>query len=283
MVERVYMGNDWRADHSFRIPRPDLAAETGAPDACTTCHQDRDPDWAAAAIAGWYPDPKNRGPHYGQVLARGQSDPVAFSGDLGDLALSADQPGIVRATALWLLEAAQSPSAADRVASLLDDPDPLVRAAAVRVQRAANPQDRVLRVIELLDDPVRNVRIEAARAMVGAPVARLPAQTDRDLRAAYGEWQSAMANRTDFPETHLVFGGLALTMRNIPAAQEAFGRVTELDPQMLDAWVMQVRIALAAEDPAGAREILRAALAANPDAPVLLGMASDLGMPPPAD
>ena len=42
--ERVYMGNDWRADHSFRIPRPDLAAQTGAPDACTTCHTDRDPN-----------------------------------------------------------------------------------------------------------------------------------------------------------------------------------------------------------------------------------------------
>ena len=31
--------------------RPDLAAETGAPDACTTCHADRDPAWAAAEIA----------------------------------------------------------------------------------------------------------------------------------------------------------------------------------------------------------------------------------------
>ena len=31
MVERVYMGNDWRADHSLRVPRPDLDAVTGAP------------------------------------------------------------------------------------------------------------------------------------------------------------------------------------------------------------------------------------------------------------
>ena len=51
MAERIYMGNDWRADHSFRIPRPDLDARTGAPDACTACHADREPAWAAAEIA----------------------------------------------------------------------------------------------------------------------------------------------------------------------------------------------------------------------------------------
>jgi hypothetical protein len=278
MVERVYMGNDWRTDHSFRIPRPDLAAQTGAPDACTTCHTDREPEWASETIAAWYPDPKNRGPHYGQVLARGRADPVAASGDLAGLALSPDQPGIARATALWLLEGAGSPDAANRVAPLLEDPDPVVRAAAVRVQMGADPQDRVLRVIELLDDPVRTVRIEAARAMLGAPVARLPSRTERELRQAYGEWQSTLANRSDFPETHLVLGGMALTMRNLPAAQGAFALVTDLDPQMMDAWIMRVRIALAANDPAGAREILLEGLAANPDAPALRGMARDLGM-----
>jgi len=44
MIARTYMGIDRRRDHSFRIPRPDLAAETGAPDACTDCHADRTPD-----------------------------------------------------------------------------------------------------------------------------------------------------------------------------------------------------------------------------------------------
>jgi len=30
--ERVHMGNDWRADHSFRVLRPYLVELTGAPD-----------------------------------------------------------------------------------------------------------------------------------------------------------------------------------------------------------------------------------------------------------
>ena len=43
MPERVYMGVDWRRDHSFRVPRPDLFAQTDAPDACTDCHAERSP------------------------------------------------------------------------------------------------------------------------------------------------------------------------------------------------------------------------------------------------
>ncbi|MFM1873316.1 MAG: hypothetical protein RL398_2738, partial [Planctomycetota bacterium] len=50
----TYMGVDPRHDHSFQIPRPDLTASTGAPNACNNCHQDRDPAWATAAIQGWH-------------------------------------------------------------------------------------------------------------------------------------------------------------------------------------------------------------------------------------
>ena len=98
--ESVYMGNDWRADHSFRIPRPDLAGDTDAPDACTACHTDRDADWAAAEIATRFADSSNRGPHSEQTLARGRENAVARAGALAALAEDADQPGIFCATAL---------------------------------------------------------------------------------------------------------------------------------------------------------------------------------------
>lgn len=278
MAERAYMGNDWRADHSFRIPRPDLAAAIGAPDACTTCHSDRDGDWAVAEIAARFPHSRNREPHFGWTLARGREDPVAAAGDLAALASDERQPDIVRATALRLLESANSPAAAERLAPLLSDPDPLVRAAAVRLQRTAPPQERVLRAMGLLEDPVRTVRIAAARTLLGAPVARLPEATDRALRAAFGEWQAALSTRLDFPETHLVLGGTALAMRNIPAAERAFAEVTLLDPQMVDAWVMRVRIAMASSNLAAARAILREALAANGSDPLLQALRRDLGV-----
>ena len=39
MPERAYMVIDLRRDHSIRIPRPDLSASLGTPNACSGCHQ----------------------------------------------------------------------------------------------------------------------------------------------------------------------------------------------------------------------------------------------------
>jgi hypothetical protein len=277
MVERVYMGNDWRADHSFRIPRPDLAAATGAPDACTTCHAGQSADWAAATIEAWYPENRHRGPHYGVTLAAGRADPVAASGDLALLAEDTAQPGIVRATALWLAAQGADAGQAERLAALLDDPDPLVRASAVQVQRAAAPTDRVPRLLPLLSDPFLSVRIEAAKQMLDAPIARMPPAIEADYRRAMSDWQGSLGNRMDFPETHLVLGGAALAMRNLPAAEAAFAEVTALDPQQAEAWIMRVRIAAAARGEEDARRILSEALAALPENATLLQFQREIG------
>ncbi len=274
--ERVYMGNDWRADHSFRVPRPDLAAETGAPDACTTCHTERDAAWAASEIATRFPESRHRGPHFGQVLARGREDPVAAAGDLADLAADPDQSGLVRATALWLLENANSPTTAERLAPLIEDPDPVVRAAAVGLQRAAPAMERVQRVVARLADPARVVRVQAVQAMVDAPIARLPRRMQADLNEAMAEWRRVLFNRFDFPETHLQLGGWALVQRNIPAAEQAFRTAVDLDPQQANAWVMLVRLAFATDGPAAAQEVLGDALARLPQDPALRALEADL-------
>ncbi|WP_198670695.1 multiheme c-type cytochrome [Oceanicella sp. SM1341] len=288
MVEQVYMGNDWRADHSFRIPRPDLAATTGAPDACTTCHAGRDPAWAAERIAAWYPDSAHRGPHYGEVLARGREDPAAAAPALTRLARDGDMPGIIRATALWLLEQSGTPEDAAGLAALLEDPDPVVREAALGAQRLAGPQARAQRVIGLLDDPARSVRMAAARQLLDAPIAHLPPRYATRLRSAMAEWQQALGQRMDFPETSLQLGGMALTMRNIPAANRAFREAVTLDPQRVEAWVMLSRIAAATEGAAAALAIVDEALAAAPGdfslrsmRAELTGQAPNLLPPPP--
>jgi predicted CXXCH cytochrome family protein len=276
MIERVYMGNDGRRDHSFRIPRPDLAAVVGGPDACTDCHADRTAAWAAARIEDWYPDSPNRGPHYGEALAAGRLDPLAAGADLAALAMDAAQPGVVRATALWLIEGAGDPDLAGRTEDLLQDPDPVVRAAAIGAQRAAPAQERVLRLVLALSDPILTVRIAAARALLDAPIARLPQAISADLQAALADWRGSLANRLDFPETHLQLGGMALTMRNPPAAEAAFREVVGMDPQRIEAWVMVARIAAATRGRAAAAAALDEALAANPGDAVLERLATDV-------
>jgi tetratricopeptide (TPR) repeat protein len=274
--ERVYMGNDWRADHSFRIPRPDLFAQTGAPDACTTCHTDRDPDWAAAEIALRYPGTANRPQHYGQTLARGRQTSSAAANDLAGLAVDPGKPGIVRATALWLLEQENSTEIVNRIAPLLEDDDPLVRAAAAGVQRSASPQDRILRLLDRVTDPVRSVRIAAAKALLDAPIARLPRPQQAGLDAAMNTWRASLSSRLDFPETHLQLAGIALTMRAFPQADAAFREVVKLDPQHSEAWVMLVRLTAAMKGATAAKAVLDEAIAVLPGEPALLELREGL-------
>ena len=275
MIERVYMGIDGRRDHSFRVPRPDLAAETGAPDACTDCHEDRDADWAAAEIAQRFPASRHRGPHYGQVLAAGRLDAAAATAELMGLALGPG-PGIVRATALEMLHGVADPALADQAAGLLADPDPLVRSMAIGVQRGAAPEVLVTRVVPLTRDSVATVRMAAARALLDLPVEAFDAPTRQKREAAMREWSRSLLAKADFPETHLILGGTALVMRDVRAAESAFAEAVRMDPQMVDAWVMGVRIRAALGDRAGAAARLEEALAANPTDFRLLGMELEL-------
>ncbi len=268
MIERVYMGTDGRRDHSFRIPRPDLADVTGAPDACTDCHADRSAEWAAAEIEKYHPNAAAR-PHYGVTLAAGRSDPVGAKPDLNSLALDDSQAGLVRATALWLLSQVADETTAEDMAPLLAHDDPLIRATAIAIQRAAPPRLQADRLNELLDDPERMVRIEAAKAMLDFPAAGLPEQEQDKLQQAMSEWRASLRARSDFPETHLVLGGMALTFRNIPAAKRAFREVVRMDPQREEAWVMLVRIAAAVDGREATLAILEEALSKVPDSQAL--------------
>jgi hypothetical protein len=50
MPTTTYMVIDPRHDHSMRIPRPDISALLGTPNACNNCHVNEDANWSAAAL-----------------------------------------------------------------------------------------------------------------------------------------------------------------------------------------------------------------------------------------
>jgi predicted CXXCH cytochrome family protein len=277
MIERRYMQVDPRRDHSFRVPRPDLSIETGAPNACTDCHESRDAAWAAAELAKRFPASKHRGPHFSQVLAAARSDPTANAHALLNLGKSIKVAGIVRATALDMLAPVAESTLAAEALDLLEDSNPLVRAAAIGVQRAASPAVRARRIWPLLIDERRSVRLAAARALLDIPRGGLSEFDLTALRNANREWQEMLAVKSDFPETHLVLGGMALTMRNFRAAEAAFGEVVRLDPNQVNAWLMLTRIRDALGDRIGAKEALQKGLASNPTDVDLLMLEKVLG------
>ncbi|RST85105.1 hypothetical protein EJC49_17425, partial [Aquibium carbonis] len=165
MIERTYMGIDTRRDHSFRVPRPDLAP-TGSPNACTDCHADRSAEWAVEELARRFPASSHRGPHHATTFAAARRSPQGQAPALLDIAERAETSAIVRATALELIGAVQDRPSAERVGRLLSDAEPLVRAAAAGILPTLPPDERLSMLRPLLSDPLRAVREAAARALL---------------------------------------------------------------------------------------------------------------------
>ena len=276
MIERVYMGVDGRRDHSFRVPRPDLTVRNGSPNACNDCHDDQSPQWADRQVRRWFPASQYRGEHFSDVFAAAQQGAPDIGTALRDLAVYDALPAIVRGTALEMLQPYATPRLADELAYLLQHDAPMIRANAISVQSAAAPQVAVARLAPLLSDPRRAVRIAAARGMLNLP-AQLLSDTDRNaLQGAMQELQTALQTKLDFPETHMQLGGIALVTRNFPGAVAAFEEVVRLDPQMVQAWSMVVRLNAALNRPDAAKDALRTALEINPGDPQLLALRAQM-------
>jgi predicted CXXCH cytochrome family protein len=190
MPERPYMVVDWRADHSLRVPRPDLSQEIGTPNACTQagCHDDRPLQWSVDAFRKWYGIARK--PHYGTILAAARdADPEARDA-LIRLAGDPLFPTLVRATALSLLDRYPG-AAADATlrAALLDD-EALMRHTAVQELSLADPQERVSLLAPLLFDSAKAVRLAALAQLAGTPEHLFePYQRDayREVEAEYVE------------------------------------------------------------------------------------------------
>jgi predicted CXXCH cytochrome family protein len=127
MPEQPYMVIDWRADHSLRVPRPDLSQSLDTPNACSQggCHDDKALSWSVDAFTRWYGLAKK--PHYGPTLLAGREGRAEARDELVRLAGNELYPAIVRATALSLLGRYPGEESTAAFAVALADPEPLMR------------------------------------------------------------------------------------------------------------------------------------------------------------
>jgi predicted CXXCH cytochrome family protein len=271
----TYMVVDPRRDHSFRIPRPDVSAAIGTPNACNQCHNRQSPMWAADAVAKWYGPDRRQELHYGVALDAGRhAEPGAVSG-LIRLAGDASQPAIVRATALDLLSRYPGRSALAALQSGLRDTDPLVRRAAVTGQERLAPAERIAALSPMLDDPVRAVRMEAARLL--APVmSSLAAERRTGFDRALSEFEAAQRENADRPESLVNLGNLYLSRGEAARAEEAYRKAIALDARFVPAYVNLADLHRAGRRDADAERALREGLRTVPNAAALreaLGLA----------
>jgi Tfp pilus assembly protein PilF len=261
MPTKTYMVVDRRRDHSFRVPRPDLSASIGAPNACTQCHTDRPADWAARAIAGWYPQGRQTMPHYGAALHAGRTGAVDAEQRLDQLILDRSQPAMARASALLLLPRYATPASEAAIKAAIVDPSALVRSAVPRALPPSPPQAAIRAMAPMLRDPVRAVRVEAARALAGAVPNILPQDQRAAFDDAYRELVAAEMVDADRPEAPLNLGLLNLRHQKPIEAEDEYRTALRLDPNFVPAMANLADLdRLRGQDQQGAELLRRAAV-----------------------
>jgi tetratricopeptide (TPR) repeat protein len=208
MVEQPYMVIDWRADHSFRLPRPDLSVEIGTPNACSQggCHDDKPLSWSVDAYKRWYG--QARRPHYGTTFAAAWLGAASAEGELVRLAENQLQPAMVRATALRLLERYPGGAAASTLRASLFSEDPLIRHTAVQSLAIPAPAERAELLAPLLSDPIRAVRLASLSILAGVPRELLKSYQQSAFDRALEEYRAAMAYSLDFSSSGMNLGNL---------------------------------------------------------------------------
>ena len=265
MPEQLYMVVDWRADHSLRVPRPDLSQEIGTPNACTQggCHDDKPLQWSVDAFHKWYGIARR--PHYGSVLADGREGKPEAMDDLIRLANDPLFPTMVRATALSLL--AQYPGEATTAAlrrALLDDED-LLRHTAAQSLVVADPAERVSLLAPLLFDPVMAVRLAAVSLLAGTPEDLFkPYQLDA-YREVLDEYVKTMEYSLDFAYAGLNLGSLYSRLGDNDRAETYYRRAIAVDDLFAPAKINLAVLLSGRGEQDEAERLLREVVEAYPD------------------
>ena len=230
MPKSVFMGVDARADHAFKIPRPEFTRDYGLPNACTNCHEDQSASWLIDNLDNWFP--QRKGP---SSLER---DIIELNANLtfNHVKLITEnpaQPALKKASAIAQLQYLESVSATMLLPFLVHT-EPLIRLAATQVadQLTQAEKRRVLPV--LLSDKYKSIRVAAAYALVGV----LP-ETDwqETYEKAFKEMLSSHEMSGWRGEALMMYGNVGVRMQDVSKALFGYEYSTMVDPYFTPAYI----------------------------------------------
>ena len=236
MPTKTYMVVDPRRDHSLRVPRPDLSAEFGTPNACNKCHEEKSSKWAADWVEKWHGPTRPKDLHFtSTVVAARESKPQAEP-ELVEIVRSKDASAFMRASALLMLRRYGSSDGFDVAAKARNDPEVLVRVAAIskldqRPTRSRLKDD----IAPLLNDSSPVVRSEAARVLSQVSASQFTQEERTAYNRAFAELEARHNANLDRPETHLSRGILQEFRNNINAAVSDYETALDVDPLFIPA------------------------------------------------
>ena len=230
MPGKVYMGNDLRYDHTFRVPRPDLSVQYSTPNACNNCHKNQTAKWAADAVVKWYGPARKY--HFAEDLIPGSKTDNQAEAHLLKLLGDTAVPSIIHATAAHYLNNFSDNKSTGALLKCLQDKDAQVRYRALK-SLADFPAATWLNVAgNLLTDPVKSVRIAAAELYSNLPNDQVPAAIYPAFSNAKQEMEHYLFYQADFAIGNVMIGDYYLKQKNYTGAEQYYLRALKKDAAM---------------------------------------------------
>ncbi|HHL42703.1 MAG TPA: tetratricopeptide repeat protein [Hellea balneolensis] len=242
-----------------------MTQTTGSPNACTSCHSDKKPDWASATINKWNGATPSLPIHYGQVFHDIQNNQKGAKARLTTLINSSETPVIMRASGYTLLE--HGPQNIQTLASGLNSQEPLIRLGAVR-GAYGNPLARAL-LYPLLNDRYRAVRVEVVRSLALSDPTILPRRYQEAYEKAEQEFIQAENQAAWRGEGRMNIGLYFQQSGKEQQAIKAYYASTKLDPYFAPSYVNLANIFYGQGLDAKGGEWLKKGLVNTPDDPDL--------------
>ncbi|MCT4589013.1 MAG: tetratricopeptide repeat protein [Carboxylicivirga sp.] len=191
-----YMSVDYRRDHSFRVPRPDLSIKYDVPNACNQCHADKSNQWSENYITQWYGE--NRTYHFAQAFddaRNGKEEALVRLKRIIDEEL---YPHNIRSLSIQYMGNYFQDSLKKEVETYLSNLYPDMRLAAVRAMQLESEQDASILYPMLVDD-TKAVRTEAARVLSALGQDQIPQKHRKAYDKAINEYEDVLIYNSDFP------------------------------------------------------------------------------------
>jgi len=263
MHGRHYMGVDYRRDHSFRIPRPDLSEQLGTPNACTQCHADESNRWAQDYIEKWFGISRHY--QFGWAIYDAQH---GFKDSDRQLVEIINSPEKVysyskKATALANLTF-ESDSSKKTLYTALTNVNPQIRLTAVRILRIESQKD-IDRMLRMLSDGTKAVRMETANKLSFMTDEQIPLRYHKIFHAVLKEFEKVLQYNYDAPMGKFSMGNFYYMRKDYKLAKRHYLAAIKQDNQLDVAKMNIANVYSALSKPDKAEKYLREVVEHNPN------------------
>ena len=229
MHAQYFMGVDYRNDHSFRIPRPDLSEKLGTPNACIQCHNDKSNKWAQNYIEDWYG--KSRHYQYGEAFALAtEGNPEGFL-RLKTIVYNDLYPEIVRATALEYLGREYQDSSKTILFEMMLNLNPQIRYSATRGLQL-DSENSFQNLLPLLYNEIKAIRIECVGKLMSINSDQIPEKYNKVLQQVTKEYVKSMEYNADFPIGKFNLANYYYNSKNFDDAEKLYLAALKQDEEL---------------------------------------------------